>query len=189
MLISKFDATNIEEKINDLEKQYGFALPEQYHVFLLKYNGGETPETTFKLAGVSSDLSGFFGLGISNAGFQLEKYFAFEEIADMISKGKFPIGKNAFGDLLFISIQPGHIGEVLFQYHDRENRYIKLGDTFAEFIAKCRSKKIKPCRTIEERLAGRKAAGILAPPPPIALQEWQKEIDRFERIHQEELVL
>ncbi len=189
MLISRFDTTNAEEKIIALEKQYGITLPEQYRTFLGRYNGGETPETSFRMAGVSSDLIGFFGLGISNAGFQLEQYFSYEEISDMTAKGKFPIGKNSFGDLLFISIQSDSSGEVLFQYHDRDRRYLKLANTFSEFISKCRSKKIKPCRSIEERLAGRKAAGIFDPPPPIALQEWQKEIDRFGQIHQEKLVL
>ena len=107
----------------------------------------------------------------------------------MTAKGKFPIGKNSFGDLLFISVQSDSSGEVLFQYNDRDRRYIKLANTFSEFISKCRSKKTKPCRSIEERLAGRKAAGIFDPPPPVALQEWQKEINRFGQIHQEKLVL
>ncbi len=95
------------------------------------------------MAGVSSDLSGFFSLGISNAGFQLERYFSSEDISDMTAKGKFPIVKNTFDDLLFISIQPDNAGEVLFQYYDREKRYIKLANTFSEFVAKCKSKKNK----------------------------------------------
>lgn len=189
MLISKFDTANVEEKITDLERRYGITFPEPYRTFLVKYNGGETPETSFRLAGVSSDLSGFFGLGVSDTGFQLERYFTSEELSDLAAEGKFPIGKNSFGDLLFISLQPDSAGAVLFRYHDRDGRYRKLADSFSAFAAKCRSKKIKPCRSIEERLAGRKAAGILTPPPPVALQEWQKEIDRFGQIHQAELVL
>ena len=65
---------------------------------------------------------------------------------------------------------------------------IFTGLSFA-FAAKCNRQPITPCRPIEERLAGRRAAGILDPPPPVALQEWQREIDRCQNIHQEELVL
>ena len=39
MLISKFDTTNIAEKIADLQCQYGTELPGQYRQFLHKYNG------------------------------------------------------------------------------------------------------------------------------------------------------
>ena len=189
MLISKFDTTNIEEKIADLQCQYGIELPEQYHRFLSKYNGGETPETSFRLSRISSDLCGFFGLGVADEYFHLEHYFNCDEISEFVSEGIFPIGKNSFGDLLFIGIKAEHWGEILFRYHDKPKGLIKLADSFSDFAAKCKSKKLKPCRSIEERLAGRKAAGIFVEPPPIALQEWQKEIDRYQSIHQEELVL
>ena len=189
MLISKFDTTNIAEKVSDLQCRYGIEFPEQYRQFLHKYNGGETPETSFRLARVSSDLSGFFGLGVTEEYFQLDRYFDCDEIAAFVSEGIFPIGKNSFGDLLFIGIKEEHLGEILFRYHDKPKGLIKLEDSFSDFAAKCKSKKLKPCRSIEERLAGRKAAGIFVDPPPIALQEWQKEIERYQNIHQEELIL
>lgn len=189
MLISKFDNTGIEGKVADLERQYGIVLPDQYKQFLYRYNGGETPETSFRLAGVSSDVCGFFGLGVTDEYFQLEYYFDCDEISAFLLEGIFPIGKNSFGDLLFIGTKEDHLGKILFRYHDKPKGLIKLADSFSDFAAKCKSKKIKPCRTIEERIAGRRAAGILEDPPPVALQEWQKEIDRFQNIHQEKLVL
>ena len=189
MLISKFDNTGIEEKAANLERQYGIVLPDQYKQFLYRYNGGETPETSFRLAGVSSDVRGFFGLGVTDEYFQLEHYFDCAEISAFLLEGIFPIGKNSFGDLLFIGIREDYLGKILFRYHDKPKGLIKLADSFSDFAAKCKSKKIKPCRTIEERIAGRRAAGILEDPPPVALQEWQKEIDRFQNIHQEKLVL
>ena len=185
MLISKFDTTNIAEKVADLQCRYGIEFPEQYRHFLHKYNGGETPETSFKLARVSSDLSGFFGLGVTEEYFQLERYFDCDEIAAFVSEGIFPIGKNSFGDLLFIGIKEEHLGEILFRYHDKPKGLIKLADSFSDFAAKCKSKKLKPCRSIEERLAGRKAAGIFVEPPPIALQEWQKERSEERRVGKE----
>ena len=91
MLISKFDTADIEEKITDLECQYKIVLPDQYKQFLYKYNGGETPETSFRLARVSSDVCGFFGLGVSNLYYQFEHYFDDDEISVFVSEGIFCI--------------------------------------------------------------------------------------------------
>lgn len=189
MLISRFDAAGIEEKVAGLARRYGVELPEGYRRFLCRYNGGETPETSFRMARVSSDLRGFFGLGAAAEGYQLECCFDEDELSAFVSEGVFPIGKNSFGDLIFIGVRGERLGKILFQYHDRPKKLIALADSFSDFTARCRSKKLKPCRSIEERLAGRRAAGILEPPPPVALQEWQREIDRCQRIHQEELIL
>ena len=189
MLISKFDTAGIEEKAAGLECRFGLELPEEYRRFLCWYNGGETPETSFRMARISSDLQGLFGLGAAPEDYRLEHYFKENELSAFVSEGIFPIGKNSFGDLLFIGVEGERLGKILFQYHDRPKNFTTLADSFSDFAAKCRSKKIKPCRSIEERLAGRRAAGILDPPPPVALQEWQREIDRCQNIHQEELVL
>ena len=178
MWISKFDTAGIEETLTALQTRYELVLPGEYCAFLRKYNGGETPETSFRLAGVSSDLRGFFGLGISAGAFALERRFDCGELSALVSGGLFPIGKNAFGDLLFIRTKGTRPGEILFQYHDWGNPPVKLADSLQDFIARCKSKQRKPCRSIEERIAGRRAAGILAPPPAAALQEWQREIDR-----------
>ncbi len=56
MLISKFDTTDMEKKIADFESKYGITLPEQYRGFMLKYNGGDTPETEFKCKRWSCNL-------------------------------------------------------------------------------------------------------------------------------------
>ena len=63
MLISKFDNTNIGEFIMAFEKENNITLPEEYKRFLMKYNGGETPKTKFKLNKVNSDIKAFYGLG------------------------------------------------------------------------------------------------------------------------------
>nr|WP_325237798.1 SMI1/KNR4 family protein [uncultured Oscillibacter sp.] len=188
MLISKFDTAGIEEKLTALQARYGLVLPEEYHAFLRKYNGGETPETAFRLAGISSDLRGFFGLGTSVEAFALERRFDHDALSALVSKGLFPIGKNVFGDLLFIRTSGRKSGEILFQYHDQGKQSNKLANSFQDFTAQCISKPLKPCRSIEERIAVRRAAGMPDPPPAI-VQEWQLEIDRRARIHQEELSL
>ena len=60
MLISKFLNCDVEEKVIDIERRYEIILPAQYKNFLHKYNGGDTPKTTFKAGKISSDLRGFF---------------------------------------------------------------------------------------------------------------------------------
>ena len=62
MLISKF-GTISKDAISEYEDVHGIKLPEQYRYFIEKYNGGETPNTSFNLNGVSSDLKGKYGIG------------------------------------------------------------------------------------------------------------------------------
>lgn len=54
MLISKFNNENIENAIQEMEKRYSFVFPVEYRMFLQKYNGGRTPDTTFYLQRISS---------------------------------------------------------------------------------------------------------------------------------------
>ena len=98
-----------------------------------------------------------------------------------------PIASNVFGDNIFICVEGRENGEIFFRYHDRPKRYIKLADDFRTFIQKCKSKKLGRCYTIEDRIAMRRSAGNFEPPSAIALSEWQKEIDYFNRIHQEQV--
>ena len=63
MLISKFASDNVDVRLKEYEKIIGKRLPNQYRQFILKYNGGETPNTSYKINGVSSDLRVLYGLG------------------------------------------------------------------------------------------------------------------------------
>lgn len=185
MLISKFECNEIERHMKEFENDYGVSFPKQYKNFLMLYNGGETPNTKFRIAKISSDLSGFFGLGNVAKEFHLRFFIN----SDFITDGMIPIGKNAFGDYLLIGCNDKNAGMIFFLYHDTPKKYVKLTESLADFVSKCKSEKLKPCRTIEERIAGRKAAGIFDPVPDIALKTWQEEIDRYQRIHQEELII
>ena len=187
MLISKSEYQITEPDLSSYEAEHHVAFPEEYRSFLIKYNGGETPETNFKAVGVSSDLRSLYGFIKTECGLELQPnvFWLDEYLKDRM----FPIGDNCFGDNLFVCIQGQGAGAIFFRYHDRPKRYIKVADTFKEFVPKCKSKKLKPCRTIEERIAGRKAAGIFEPVPDIALRTWQEEIDRYQRTHQEKVEL
>ena len=187
MLISKSEYQITGTDLSSYEAEHHFTFPEEYRSFLIKYNGGETPETNFKAAGVSSDLRSLYGFINTESGLELRP--AVFWLDEYLKDGMFPIGENCFGDNFFVCVQGQGAGPIFFRYHDRPKRYIKVADTFKEFVQKCKSKKLKPCRTIEERIAGRKAAGIFEPVPDIALKTWQEEIDRYKRTHQEELVV
>lgn len=190
MLISRFDNTNIEEHIIRLEKQYNIVLPEEYKRFLLKYNGGATPKTKFKINKVSSDIRAFYGLG--NA----DKYYNFQKlidnmniVGDYIEDDMLPIAITVFGDDIVIGIGKEENGSIFFKYHDRGKKYIKLADTLCEFAAKCKSEKIGHIRTIEERKQNLIERGKAANITEGIIKVWQREIDEYTHIHQEKFEL
>lgn len=187
MLISKSECSVTESDILSYSKKHSIVFPQEYKDFMLKYNGGETPETAFNLSGVASDISSLYELRHGENG--LELYNIEFKVSDFLKDKMFPIGENVFGDNIFICVMGSEVGKIFFRYHDMPKKYIKVADTFKIFVQKCKSKKVKPCRTIEERIKGRIEAGITIEVLPIEIQEWTEEIERFKRIHQEEVEL
>ena len=61
MLISKF-GDGSTELVEKFESKNGIELDEQYRLFLVNYNGGDTPKTTVRIKGISSDLRYLFGI-------------------------------------------------------------------------------------------------------------------------------
>ena len=61
MLISKYGSGS-EELVREFEFKYGLELDEEYRKFLVKYNGGDTPNTCVKSEDISSDIRCLFGL-------------------------------------------------------------------------------------------------------------------------------
>lgn len=187
MLISKSEYSITKDSMLKYGRNHGFTFPQEYMDFLLKYNGGETPETDFKLSGISSDISCFYELRDGKD--RLELYNIEFRVNEFLQDKMFPIAENVFGDIIFTCVDGPETGKIFFRYHDRPKRYILLADTFGEFIQKCKSKKAGHCYTIEERIAMRQKAGNFNPPSMIALTEWQKEIDHFSQLHQEKVEL
>ncbi|MBR3823612.1 MAG: SMI1/KNR4 family protein [Lachnospiraceae bacterium] len=190
MLISRFDNTNIEEHIIRLEKQYNIVLPEEYKRFLQKYNGGETPNTKFRINKVSSDVRAFYGLG--NA----DKYYNFQKLIDnmniledYIEDDMLPIATTDYGDVITVGIGKEENGSIFFKYHDRGKKYIKLTDNLCEFASKCKSEKLGYIETIEERKQGMIADGLGRRITESLIEAWQEEIDEYAHIHQEEFEL
>ncbi|MBE5840492.1 MAG: SMI1/KNR4 family protein [Butyrivibrio sp.] len=182
MLISKFCKENFNVSLGELENKIGCALPSEYVRFLEKYNRGFTPKT--KWTGKNkSDIRGFLGIGISDDYWNLEEEIKHEKSNDLFRNSFLPIAKNSFGDLFCINVDDG---EIWFAYHDNDKR-IKIADGFAKFIAKCKSESIGHIRTIEERKQGMIDAGVWHLFSEDMVEDWQKEIDRYSNMTQEEV--
>lgn len=182
MLISKFDSKNVLDYILVLEDNFNIQLPAQYRHFLIKYNGGLTPDTTFKLNKISSDIEGLYGFMCE------DKTFSFESlpIEDYIEDEVFPIGNNSFGDKIIIDLSDSSIK---FLYHDRPKSYIKIADNFVAFVNKCKSEKIGHIRSIDERKNDLISLGKKNKITPEKIAGWQVEIDLYANIHQEKLIV
>lgn len=189
MLISKFDNSNIDFCIKEFEGMYDIILPKEYKKFLLKYNGGKTPETEFRMNGVSSDVQGFYGFGNADSHYHfdcLKKSVKWEE---WLNDKMLPIAVNVFGDYIMISINVESGGRIYFYYHDRPSKYIELAEDFLTFIKNCKSKKIGHIRTIEERKRDMIKMGKGDKITPEKINGWQTEINEYADIHQEELLI
>ena len=190
MLISRFDNTNIEEHIAAFEKGNNITLPEEYKRFLLKYNGGRTPKTKFKINKVSSDVRGFYGLGNVDEDFNFQKLIDnMNMLEEFIEDSMLPIATTDFGDYITIGIAKEENGCVFFRYHDRGKKYIKLMDTLSEFADKCKSEEIGHIRTVDERKLNLIERGKAANITEGIIKVWQREIDLYANIHQEEFEL
>ena len=130
MLIAKFDTSNVCENIKAFEDEYGFKFPEEYKNFLEKYNGGKTPDTIFNLNKISSDLTGFFGLGNVDKHYNYEGFRTNTKMNEWLEDNMLPIGENCFGDYIMLGIGEDNNGKVFFLYHDREKVYKELAKDF-----------------------------------------------------------
>lgn len=183
MLISKFDPADAAPGIAALEEQLSITLPRQYRDFLLRYNGGYTPKTRFRINGVSSDLRGFWGFG--SAGLAMDHSLAKE----WLPKGMFPIARDTFGNDLLICLKGENEGSIYFADHEKGSALTFLTKDLAAFVRACKSEKIPPAakRSVEERRAALIARGRGDIITPALVAMWQSEIDKYGHMVQEEL--
>lgn len=119
MLISKFDNTNIKQEVEKFEKKYNFTFPNIYKSFLLKYNGGETPNTDFKIKRISSDIRAFYGFGKADQYYHFNLIENDNQFQNWIKNNIIPIATNVSGDYIIIGIGKDNKGKIFFCYHDR----------------------------------------------------------------------
>jgi len=171
MQISKFDIENADDKISVYEDVIGMKLPDQMSSFIRRYNGGDTPNTSFRCGGISSDVKGFYGLG--KVKYSLDKIRPFEQGGNSY----LPIALDSFGNDIVIALQTGKVA-----FHDHENQKITLlSDDLKGFISSCDSKPISSgaVKSVEQRereLIDKGRGHIITD----ALRDmWRAEIDRY----------
>ncbi|MFV0395301.1 MAG: SMI1/KNR4 family protein [Coprobacillaceae bacterium] len=188
MLISKYDTSNVKENINSFEDKYNFSFPEQYKKFLLKYNGGETPNTKFKMNKISSDIKGFYGLG--NAKMNYDFFIRTNTLREYMDKDVLPIASDSFGNDIVIGLSEDN-HRIYFSDHELGNKLTLLANDFITFVEKCKSEKINEAstRSIDERAAILIAKGRGHVITDSLKEIWQAEIDKYGSMNQEELNL
>jgi len=187
MLIIKFDNHDVEEKMKAFEGKYHFIFPNQYREFLLKYNGGATPKTEFKIGKINSDFTGFYGFNDDN-NFDFQFYVRTKTLGMYLEDRVIPIGSNVSGDTIVLGIAQDNYGQVYFFYHDRPKKYIRLADDVREFISKCKSDTIGSVPTMEEREKTARENGYDDLIPDL-MPIWEEEINKFSNIHQELIIM
>lgn len=177
MLISKFGTASRQSIIETCGD-----VPEELISFLEKYNGGETPETTFSIGNVSSNIVAFYGIG--------DVKYSYAQIDKIDHNGHLylPIAFDSFGNRIAISLQDG---KIVFQNHEKESDLVFLCQNLGEFINRVESKKISPkhLRTIKEREEDFIRRGKGNSISDALRSMWQSEIDKFSGYHQEPVAL
>lgn len=187
MLISKFENKDIEFHLKAFETKYCFDFPNIYRQFLLKYNGGHTPDTKFNLNRISSDITGFYGLGDAKLNFIF--FEQTQTIENYLTDKVIPIASNSYGDNIFIGIADDMIGKIYFSHHDKTKNYKLLSEDFTNFIKNCKSKTIGYIRTIEERKQSMIENGLGDRITLQSIKGWQDEIDLYGSMIQEKVLI
>ena len=185
MLISRFSNINVETEIAQMETKFKITLPAQYRNFLIRYNGGETPETVFKIGRESSDVRAFMGFGDVTYKFPED-----DEMKEWIKKGLLPIAMDSFGNYIAIGLSTMKNGIVYFCDHERGYKSKKLAKNLSDFISHCKSQKIGKIYTIEEREQMAIEDGWEKDEITDDVRAvWQAEIDKFQHIVQEKVII
>ena len=179
MLISKYSCHNFDEELELCSQRLELHFPQAFVDFLRKYNGGETPNTTFSLRGVSSDIRAFYGLG--------DVKYSFSGIEAILvgTKRYLPIALDSFGNNIVMDVDSGAI-----LFYDHEAGAVKpLAEDFRAFVEACKSEPISPasCKSIAEReqdLIQRGRGSIIT---DALRQMWQSEIEKYQSISQEKV--
>ena len=111
--IFPFKTDGVITEIEQLEKNYSISLPEKYKEFLLKYNGGDTIDTRFKIEKIRSDIHSFYGFSLanhfSNFNYLVEKGF----LEDFIENHYLPIAKDSFGNSILIGVGASNYNKIV----------------------------------------------------------------------------
>jgi hypothetical protein len=186
MIISKYKTQDydMEKDLAGFEEMFRVNLPADYRSFMGKYNGGDTPNTSFVLPKANYEIKAFYGLKTGR--YNLHKDI---DITPFVKKEFLPIAFDSFGNLFLIGLKGANYGKVYFCDHEEGNKTIEIADSFVSFILGCVSKEISPnsYKTVEEREAILVAKGRGNIITDNLRHTWQNEIDFFKSLVLEEV--
>jgi hypothetical protein len=150
---NKNNKVGVAEQIMALEAAYDIKLPEDYKRFLLKYNGGDTPETSIYLGkgrGLGeTDVRYFYSVAESDKSFTwLDGLDLLDEYLD---DSLLPIASDTFGNEFVIGVADVNRGKVYFYDHELQKTTTELASTFTDFVGMCKTEIKRGVRTFEMR--------------------------------------
>ena len=144
-----------DEVIEEIQDEYAIVFPEDYKVFLRKYNGGEP-----HLAECIDDgdfftsIRNLFSFRTGEEYSSVEKFpLPFDyDLEFWLEHGLIPIGDNIWGDLFMMNVKNAP-GRVYFSVHDEGFRLIRLANSFTDFIGLFKKRNLDPASWDEETRA------------------------------------
>jgi hypothetical protein len=184
MLISKY-GNGSKELIYEFEKKYSIKFDECYIKFLENYNGGETPNTTFKKGKISETVRYLYGINVEESIEKHMKYYDWRE------KESIPIGVDNFGNYYAIGISTNNSGIIYFCDHEKGFTKRKIADDLDTFVKKCKSELInerakRPVEVREKEMLEKGYGHLINE----QLREtWKREYEYYKDMVQEEVIL
>ncbi|WP_148889049.1 SMI1/KNR4 family protein [Streptococcus cristatus] len=175
--IFPYDTEGVEQAIADFEDRFTIKFPEKYKEFLLKYNGGNSLQTSFSINRKTSDIRAFYGFNKANQYNNFQYLIESGFLEEVLDRGFIPIAKDSFGNSILLGVTDKNFNQLAF--FDHEGQLVRpLEINFEDWVAKLKSKK-KKIRTIEERIADMRAVGSKKEITPGLKEIWQEEIDKY----------
>lgn len=184
MLISEY-GNGMTSQIEEFENKYGIKFDDEYRLFLVKYNGGDTPNTSFKSGKHSETVRCLFGINSKRNIEDNNEHFDFKKNECV------PIGMDNFGNYYAIGISRENNGAIFFCNHEKGFSKAKISDSFKEFISKCKSEPIddfakKTPEEIEKIMIEKGRGNIIT---ETLRATWKKQYEKYKDMIQEEVVL
>ena len=182
------ESQDIEKLVEQFEEEQGFSLPCDYRNFLIKYNGGYTPNTTIKQRRVTA----FYGIGKLPIRGMSYDFFKTTEWHDRFKeRGYLVIADTPSGDYFIIGVEGEQRGKIFFKYHDRMGRNAKIADSFREFVEKCVSEKAKLPKPVNKSIKKFEDLGRTQEWIDGMIPFWEEQYERMtkKRETQEQVIL
>ena len=184
------------EDVAEFERSYNVQFPPDYQEFLVKYNGGITPNSYCQISRkIVSVVTVFYGIGDVRFSVQKEEFGEGTEFPKILKRGLFPVGEDIFGNIFLLRIH-NKPGEVYFYTPEfcpfEENPTYLIADSFTAFLQKCWSGEFRmdrALRSIKEREQLMFAMGKKENISDELKKNWQDEIDIFTGAAEEEIAL